>query len=1003
MAVDVANAVRPGQFIESIDVNDPEYIRQLLRPSVIKEDVKLMQQRARVSLILRSTAFRRELEKIVASQMKDGCLNANVAALKQLLDYLTPHTRFGSSNFTRSATMPVLPINDLKIAKPAGYQKGERLVRCKLASVYRMVDIFGWNSGINCHITARVTRDADEYLINPLGLLYHEVTASSLAKVNLKGAILDPGTVALGIDRQGWMLHAAVHEARPDVRCIIHLNTPATIAVSCTNSGLLPISQEAMILGETAVYDPSGLALTNGQGDSSEDPTARRERRCSEERQAIAAILKAQSQDCMLLMIKNHGLLAMGQTIEEAWFVAFTAIVACEAQLRLASISPDELILPVKEAQQAAHYVGRAPSAVQLRPGENVGSSGWRRGELEFEAMMRRLDAAGYHTGHVYRLAQIHSTTGAVGTLPRPLEDIPDDVAVTEPMTPRAAAAYVRKTASLGRGLRGLKDVEIPPAASSFATAYYGDDESRAAAAAEARAKTLSLSRTHWLNTPNSYCRKDIAEIGTPTPKMIAHWTEDIDQAKRRTGGMAVPIDDPNQFAPQGADPYELKRRQRKVKEKYYKDVTTAGPRSRILEGLNLDDEGDLTDGGTSPVVSPRGTLLRIDPNNPPTVEPGHVVIVGAVSKGIISRDHRHNAGIYQSVYAPNPFDRVTDEDLERYRENMDRKAKGLPSLEEEEAASRVEEARKAAEVARQVMEAAAGQPQQRSRFCFRRSFKEVAMKKDMLEDQTVADCSNTLADLSSSILCSTVTSACLCEAEKRLLTRQSTISSKFGTDSECARVTFRSTSVDTLASSLTNGSPSFAHTNKSSDSDPPPCPRVLVRRHSAFRCWYWSPNMTLRSDPVSRITPLDKSVSETGQTLKLGSRFLKRHKTFIGLTTPEPDEKPQFRDQLPASTFPVRRFSDRVGRSVAWRPGAIIRFHHSGNSEVSPCHSGDNTNVSSKSPERDTGRYTSGAEASHDDTEKEMRPDEHGGEKKKKRRFKMPSFSRKSKPKPKK
>ncbi|GAA51137.1 beta-adducin, partial [Clonorchis sinensis] len=107
MAVDVANAVRPGQFIESIDVNDPEYIRQLLRPSVIKEDVKLMQQRARVSLILRSTAFRRELEKIVASQMKNGCLNANVAALKQLLDYLTPHARFGSSNFTRTVVTSI--------------------------------------------------------------------------------------------------------------------------------------------------------------------------------------------------------------------------------------------------------------------------------------------------------------------------------------------------------------------------------------------------------------------------------------------------------------------------------------------------------------------------------------------------------------------------------------------------------------------------------------------------------------------------------------------------------------------------------------------------------------------------------------------------------------------------------------------------------------------------------------------------------------------------------
>lgn len=145
----------------------------------------------------------------------------------------------------------------------------------------------------------------------------------------------------------------------------------------------------------------------------------------------------------------------------------------------MASIGEDELVLPPKEAQQAAHYVGRTPLAVQLRPGESAGSSGWRRGELEFEALMRRLDVAGYRTGHVYRLGQIRQTGTAASTLQRPLADIPDGVAVTEPMTPRDAAALVRKTASLGRGLRGLRDVEIPPATSSFATAFYEDETSR--------------------------------------------------------------------------------------------------------------------------------------------------------------------------------------------------------------------------------------------------------------------------------------------------------------------------------------------------------------------------------------------------------------------------------------------------------------------------------------------------------------------------------------------
>ncbi|CAH8443722.1 unnamed protein product [Heterobilharzia americana] len=711
MAVVAHNGVPPTRFIDGIDANSEDYIRELLRPPVIKEDVKLMQERSRVSLILRSAYFRKELEKIVASSLKSGCLNANVLALKQIIDYLTPQTRLGSSAFTRGATVPVVPINDLRTVQLGNYVKGERLTRCKLASVYRLVDIFGWNTGINNHITARIAKDADEYLINPIGLLYNEVTASSLVKINLEGSILVQGSIGLGIDKQSWMLHAAVHSARPDVRCIIHLSTPAAVAVSCTNAGLLPISQEAMILGETAVYDP--LIVLNNNNNTHQnngDLDAHRERQFNEQLAEVARIFSEKSTNCMVLLVRSYGVLAMGQSIEEAWFTAFTSMLACEAQLRLASISVDELVIPTKEAQEAAHSVGRTPSAVQLRVGEVTGSSGWRRGELEFEALMRRLDAAGYRTGYVYRLSQIRQGSTAASTLQRQPTDFVDTASIQpSTMSPRDAAAHVRRSASLGRGLRGLKDVEIPPTVSSFATSYYGDEESRAAAVAEMKAKTLSLSRAHWLSTPNAYLREEIEEIGTPNPKKITHWTEGTDLNKTRTGGMAMPLVDPNQFALQGSDPQEFKNQQRKVKDKYYKEVRSAGPKSRILQGIDLDDEGDETDGGSaSPkLVSPRGTLLRLDPSNPPSLEPGHVVVVGAASKGIINRNQRHNAGVYQSVYSPNPFDRMTDEDLERYKENIERKAKGLPSLEEEEARARIEEARQAAVVAREAMEAA--------------------------------------------------------------------------------------------------------------------------------------------------------------------------------------------------------------------------------------------------------------------------------------------------------
>ncbi|KAK4473818.1 hypothetical protein MN116_003151 [Schistosoma mekongi] len=708
MAVVAHKEVSPTKFIDRIDYNNEDYIRELLRPPDIKEDVKLMQQRSRVSLVLRSAVFRKELEKIVASSLKSGCLNANVVALRQIIEYLTPQTRLGSSAFTRGATVPVVPINDLRTVQFGSYAKGERLMRCKLASVYRLVDIFGWNTGINNHITARVTRDTDEYLINPTGLLYNELTASSLVKINLKGSILAQGSVDLGIDKQNWMLHAAVHSARPDVRCIIHLSTPAAVAVSCTNAGLLPISQEAMILGETAVYDP--LVTLNNQQNGEEDLDSRKQRHFDAQKAEISRIFSEKSSTCMVLLVRSYGLLALGQSVEEAWFIAFTSMLACEAQLRLASISLDELVIPTKEAQEAAHLVGRTPSAVQLRVGEIAGSSGWRRGELEFEALMRRLDSAGYHTGYVYRLNQIRQGSTAASTLQRPQADFVEGASTQQSaLTPREAAAHVRRAASLGRGLRGLKDVEIPPTVSSFATSYYEDEESRAATIAEMKAKTLSLSRAHWLSTPNAYLREEIEEVGTPNPKKITHWTEGSDLSKTRTSGMVMPLVDPNQFALQGSDPQEFKNQQKKVKDKYYKDVKSAGPKSRILHGIDLEDDADEIDGGAaSPkIVSPKGTLLRLDPSNPPSLEPGHVVVVGAASKGIINRNQRHNVGVYQSVYSPNPFDRMTDEDLERYKENIERKAKGLPSLEEEEARARIEEARQAAVVAREAMEAA--------------------------------------------------------------------------------------------------------------------------------------------------------------------------------------------------------------------------------------------------------------------------------------------------------
>lgn len=172
----------------------------------------------------------------------------------------------------------------------------------------------------------------------------------------------------------------------------------------------------------------------------------------------------------------------------------------------------------------------------------------WRPGELEFEAMMRRLDAAGYHTGHFYRVGQVQpNVSSRTYCIPEDSQD-------------GSRVAHARRAASLGRSFRA--DVEVPPAASSFAANYYKDDATRIKEAASYRAKTLSLQRSHFSNTPNAYKKEEIEEVGTANPKKITHW---IEGATKTTGGTLLASEDPNQFAPQGTDPRELKDNLKKV------------------------------------------------------------------------------------------------------------------------------------------------------------------------------------------------------------------------------------------------------------------------------------------------------------------------------------------------------------------------------------------------------------------------------------------------------
>lgn len=136
---------------------DDEYRRDLDRPADVKEDMRQMGQRQRVTMILNSREFRDELEAIITDALKHGPHPASLVALQQISELLLPHTSRWTtvSSLSRAGGSVIIPINDIRGVDSSGYSKSERLLRCKLASLYRLVDLFGWSQGIYNHITVR--------------------------------------------------------------------------------------------------------------------------------------------------------------------------------------------------------------------------------------------------------------------------------------------------------------------------------------------------------------------------------------------------------------------------------------------------------------------------------------------------------------------------------------------------------------------------------------------------------------------------------------------------------------------------------------------------------------------------------------------------------------------------------------------------------------------------------------------------------------------------------
>lgn len=218
----------------------------------------------------------------------------------------------------------------------------------------------------------------DQYLVNPYGLLYHEVTASSLIKVNSTGNVVEQGSTTYGVNKPAFSLHSAIFKARPDLRCIIHVHTNVVTAISSMKCGLLPLSQEAMLCGNISYHDYKGIL-------AEEDI-----------RKLLAEDLGPINK---VMFLRNYGVVSCGETIEEACYNLFNVMAACETQTRAMVAGLDNLIIPSADTQRKLIEMNQAQSE-SLTLLEN---KKWKVGELEFEALMRCLDNAGYRTGYMYR------------------------------------------------------------------------------------------------------------------------------------------------------------------------------------------------------------------------------------------------------------------------------------------------------------------------------------------------------------------------------------------------------------------------------------------------------------------------------------------------------------------------------------------------------------------------------------------------------------------------
>ena len=245
----------------------------------------------------------------------------------------------------------------LKHSNEVAGKTAEQETRVQLAAAYRLSSYFGWEELVYNHITCRIKTppgEPERFLINPYGMGFDEVTASSLVVIDTAGNVIDPGSSSGRVNPAGFVIHSAVHEARPDAQCVFHVHQEDVVAVSAMPQGLRPIGQAFYALGDVTYHDYEGLALLE------------------KEKKTLVQDLGMNSK---VMILKNHGCLTLGSTVAEAFIKMFFLVRACQQQVKA---GPDALV-PSENVQH-------------LATDQSLGFNKEGFGTLEFAYLQRKLE-----------------------------------------------------------------------------------------------------------------------------------------------------------------------------------------------------------------------------------------------------------------------------------------------------------------------------------------------------------------------------------------------------------------------------------------------------------------------------------------------------------------------------------------------------------------------------------------------------------------------------------